>query len=164
MLKIFETKAPRNRTLFLTPEDYQRYTNLEVFPEGESIIPIAYASNKISHASCLSGMARLPEESVDLIFADPPYYGRDKDFGNGTVNLSLDDYIDWSEHWIKPAVRLLKKTGSRYVCCDQRFSEKLQINVTQILIFTFTKSGTPEKNYPGQYWTQAPKPVTLNLS
>ena len=126
MVKTIETKAPRNRTIFLTAEDHQRYAILDALPEGESIVSVEHAVNKIFHANCLSGMARLPNASVDLIFADPPYYGQDKDFGNGTINLSFDDYMHWSEQWISLAARLLKETGSMYVCCDWRFSGKVQ--------------------------------------
>ena len=126
MTKMVETKAPRNRTIFLTAEDYQRYSNLPTIPENTATVPIEEATNNIFHMNCLTGMTRLPEASADLIFADPPYFGRDKDFGTGTLKLSLEDYAIWSESWISIAARLLKKTGSMYVCCDWRFSGKIQ--------------------------------------
>ena len=126
MAKTLETKAPKNRTIFLTSEDRKRYDKLPTIPENIATMPIEEATNKIFHMDCLSGMTRLPENSIDLIFADPPYFGRDKDFGDGTVKLSLDDYLTWSESWIGIVARLLKKSGSMYVCCDWRFSGKIQ--------------------------------------
>ena len=134
MTKTIETKAPRNRTIFLTGEDYQQYSNFPAIPENITTMPIEEVTNKIFHMNCLTGMTRLPEAFADLIFADPPYFGRDKDFGNGTVKLSLDDYVSWSESWISIAARLLKKTGSMYVCCDWRFSGKLQEILEKYLI------------------------------
>lgn len=126
MTKTFKTKAPRNRGVFLTPEDYEKYETLDKLPADGNIIKIEQAVNRIFHGDVLVGMARLPEASFSLIFADPPYYGREKDFGGGSIKLSLDDYLKWSEEWIKLSVRLLKKNGSMYVCCDWRAGGKIQ--------------------------------------
>jgi len=134
MTKTIETKAPRNRTIFLTQEDYERYSNLSTIPENTDTMPIEEAAGKVFHIDCLRGMTRLPKATVDLIFADPPYFGRDKDFGNGTVKLALDDYLNWSESWISVAARLLKEAGSMYVCCDWRFSGKIQEILAKHLI------------------------------
>ena len=126
MAKTFETKAPRNRGVFLTPKDYEKYRTPDKLPANGNIIAIEGAINRIFHGDAITGMMRLPEASFDLIFADPPYYGRDKDFGKGGIKLSLDNYIEWSKEWIKLAVRLLKPNGTMYVCCDWRAGGKIQ--------------------------------------
>lgn len=55
----------------------------------------------------------LPSESVDLIFADPPY----------NINKAVwdsfesqEEYIKWSMLWIEQASRVLKLTGTLYIC------------------------------------------------
>ena len=55
----------------------------------------------------------LPPESVDLIFADPPYNIKKADWDNFE---SQEEYIKWSMQWIEPASRLLKPQGSLYIC------------------------------------------------
>lgn len=62
---------------------------------------------------CVEYMRTLNDESVDMIFADPPYnIGKDK----WDSWKSMNDYILWSEQWIKEAARILKKNGTMYIC------------------------------------------------
>jgi site-specific DNA-methyltransferase (adenine-specific) len=61
----------------------------------------------------------LPDASVDLVFADPPYnLGRERWDTIGSTN----DYLDWSRSWITQAARILRPSGSLYIC---GFSELL---------------------------------------
>jgi len=55
----------------------------------------------------------LDDKSVDLIFADPPYNIKKADWDNFD---SQEEYIKWSMKWIEEAVRILKDTGSLYIC------------------------------------------------
>ena len=55
----------------------------------------------------------LRSESVDLIFADPPYNIRKADWDKFD---SQEQYIAWSMGWIAEAARILKPTGSLYIC------------------------------------------------
>lgn len=55
----------------------------------------------------------LPDESVDLVFADPPYNIKKADWDSWE---SHDAYVEWSTAWIKEAARVLKKDGTLYVC------------------------------------------------
>ncbi len=61
----------------------------------------------------------LPSESVDLVFADPPYNIKKAEWDTFE---SQEAYIKWSEGWIQEAARVLKPTGTLYVC---GFSEVL---------------------------------------
>ena len=58
-------------------------------------------------------MKTLENESVDLIFADPPYNINIAEWDSFS---SQKEYIEWSMKWIKEAHRVLKKTGSLYIC------------------------------------------------
>ena len=55
----------------------------------------------------------LEDESVDLIFADPPYNINKADWDKFE---SQEKYIDWSMQWIREASRVLKSNGTMYVC------------------------------------------------
>ncbi len=55
----------------------------------------------------------LEDESVDLIFADPPYNIKKAEWDDFE---SQEEYIRWSLRWIEQAARVLKPTGTLYVC------------------------------------------------
>lgn len=55
----------------------------------------------------------LEPDSVDLIFADPPYNVSKAEWDNFE---SQEHYIAWSMEWIERAARALKPDGSLYVC------------------------------------------------
>lgn len=58
-------------------------------------------------------LKRMESESVDLIFADPPY-----NIGKAKWDIfeSQSHYIEWSLQWIQEASRVLKPTGTLYIC------------------------------------------------
>ncbi len=58
-------------------------------------------------------LKQLESNSVDLIFADPPYNINKAEWDSFS---SQKEYIEWSLSWINEAHRVLKKTGSLYIC------------------------------------------------
>ncbi|MHB1418263.1 MAG: DNA-methyltransferase [Bacillota bacterium] len=117
-------RAPRNRGLILTGEDLSELGPVPHIPDSGPLT-IEQLLNRVLAGDCRNALTRMPPESIDLIFADPPY-NIDKDFGNGTLHLSFPEYSDWLESWIALLPPLLKKTGAVYVCCDWRFSGTVQ--------------------------------------
>lgn len=67
----------------------------------------------------LQWLKNIRDESVDLIFADPPYNIKKADWDRFD---SQEQYIKWSMLWIAETARILKPTGSLYIC---GFSEVL---------------------------------------
>lgn len=61
----------------------------------------------------LSWLKSLATASVDLIFADPPYNVKKAEWDNFE---SQQEYIAWSLQWISEAARVLKSTGTLYIC------------------------------------------------
>lgn len=55
----------------------------------------------------------IDSNSIDLIFADPPYNIRKAEWDTFS---SQKEYVEWSMEWIKEAHRILSKKGSLYVC------------------------------------------------
>lgn len=60
----------------------------------------------------IAWMKTLPEQSVDLIFADPPYNIKKADWDTFESHQA---YVDWSVQWIEQAARLLKPAGTLYI-------------------------------------------------
>ncbi len=82
--------------------------------------------NKVYLGDCIEIMKNLPEKTVDLIFADPPFnIGIKYDIHND--NMSYDDYYHWSESWIKECFRLLKDNGSIYIAIGDEFAAEINI-------------------------------------
>ena len=71
--------------------------------------------NRIYNEDCINGMtAIIPDESIDLIIADPPYFkvvGEKWDY----MWRTEEDYLNWSKKWITEASRVLRKGGSFYL-------------------------------------------------
>lgn len=55
----------------------------------------------------------LEDNSVDLAFADPPYNIKKADWDDFKTHA---EYVDWSTNWIKEVFRVLKNTGTLYIC------------------------------------------------
>lgn len=55
----------------------------------------------------------LDDDSVDLVVADPPYAIAKDDWD---VFASLGEYVDWCDRWLAEVARVLRPTGSAYVC------------------------------------------------
>lgn len=84
-------------------------------------------TNTIYYEDCIENISkRIPENSVDLIIADPPFgikfdgkgaqYNRKSEFVvSGYSEISREDYQDFSKAWIKAIYPVLKKTGSAYI-------------------------------------------------
>lgn len=64
---------------------------------------------------CLDVMRSIPDGSVDLVFADPPF-NLAKDYPSG-INDSLkdEDYLSWCKAWIEESIRILKFGGSLFL-------------------------------------------------
>lgn len=82
---------------------------------------------KLYQANCLDILAELPENSVDMIFADPPYNlsnggftvhaGRRVSVNKGDWDKSQGLKSDWQFHlsWIKACRRILKPNGTIWI-------------------------------------------------
>jgi len=115
-------RAPRNRTINLTEQEIEIYRRRIVYSE----INLKDFQNKIICGDAFEILKRLPENSFDLMFADPPY-NLTKNFGeNSFRQTSLEDYENWLDSWLKETVRLLKPTASVYVCGDWRSASAIQ--------------------------------------
>ncbi len=113
-------RAPRNRTMVLTDEDRQKYT--QSLRHVDCPVSVADIVDSTICQDVFEVLDFFPQGVFDLIFADPPY-NLTRDF-NGTVfkQTRLGKYQDWLESWIPKMRRLLKPDGSIYVCGDWRSS------------------------------------------
>ena len=82
--------------------------------DGEGYQPQVVApEGTIFQGDSIAWLRSLESSSVDMIFADPPYNLRKASWDNFE---SQEAYIQWSLRWIVEASRVLRPTGSLYVC------------------------------------------------
>ena len=70
--------------------------------------------NKITRGDCLTLLKDIPDNSVDVTFADPPF-NLGKKYNSTKDTLALQEYLDWCEQWISEMIRVTKPTGSIFV-------------------------------------------------
>ncbi len=112
--------STRNKTINTTLEDGREFLSDCKFTKSEKTYEEII--NRYFNADFFTAVKYLPEESVDLVIADPPYNLR-KDYGGEVFSKKKDsDYEEFTRKWLSEVKRLLKKTGSIYVCCDWQSS------------------------------------------
>jgi site-specific DNA-methyltransferase (adenine-specific) len=78
--------------------------------------PLRYYSHpngEIWLGDAIHWLKTLENDSVDLIFADPPYNAKKAEWDTFE---SQEAYVAWSLEWIQEAARTLKPTGTLYIC------------------------------------------------
>ena len=80
--------------------------------------------NRIIVGDAIKAMKKLPEASIDLVVADPPY-ALGKDFGNNSDKMDPEEFLTWTDEWTTAVKRLLKPSGSIYVFCTWQFSPEI---------------------------------------
>ena len=70
--------------------------------------------NQIVQGDCLEIIKDIPDNSIDVTFADPPF-NLNKKYNSTKDNLELQQYLDWCELWINEMVRVTKPTGSIFL-------------------------------------------------
>ena len=118
-------RAPLNRTMTLSDEESARYRaslgSLDRAVGAEEI------RDRLFCQDVFELLKYLPDQSVDLMFADPPY-NLTKSFNTRKFKqTSIDEYSAWLDSWLSLAVRILKPTASVYICGDWRSSAAIQL-------------------------------------
>ncbi len=126
-------KSPRNRTLTLSPSEREVLSaKLWDASRAKEFSRDAILDRTIL-GDTLEVLPRLPSEMADLIIVDPPY-NLFKNFGGLRFSSMPDsDYEAYLDSWMGELVRILKKDGSLYVCCDWKSSLAIQRSISNKL-------------------------------
>lgn len=82
--------------------------------------------NQIVAGDCIEQLKSLPDGSVDLVFADPPFnIGYKYDIYDD--KKSADEYLAWSNDWIEQVHRVLKPTGAFWLAIGDDFAAELKV-------------------------------------
>jgi modification methylase len=128
--------------------------------------------DQILQEDCVAAMARLPEGSVDMVFADPPYnlqLGGDLFRPEGGLVDAVDDdwdkfatfaaYDEFTRAWLGEARRILKPNGTLWVIGSYhnifRVGAALQDAGYWILNDIIWRKSNPMPNFRGTRFTNA---------
>ncbi|BDC35766.1 MAG: hypothetical protein EF806_04580 [Candidatus Methanoliparum thermophilum] len=134
---------------------------------------MVFKTNTIYCGDCKKVLAQFPDESVDLIYVDPPFFSNKQYevlWGDGYEKRAFEDrwkggienYIAWMEDKIKECHRVLKDIGSMYLHCDYHANAHLRIlmdgvfgenNFRNEIIWCYGGGGIPKKDFPRKHDT-----------
>jgi site-specific DNA-methyltransferase (adenine-specific) len=87
-------------------------------------LPVVPAGIDLLNRDFLTDAVNLPDGSIDLILADPPY-GLGKDYGNDSDMRSGEDFLAWTRSWLELAIPKLKPSGSLYIFCTWQYAPEI---------------------------------------
>jgi len=118
----------------------------------------ADGASTIFNEDCIEVLRSIKDESIDLIFADPPY-NIGKDFGNNSDKWdSTTRYLEWCQQWINECIRILKPSGTFYFMNATQHMPYLDVYVASKLkiinriVWFYDSSGVQAKNKFGSLY------------
>lgn len=114
--------------------------------------------HKIIHGDALDVLTQIMDNSVDLIFADPPY-NIGKNFNGHKDKWATDEeYLLWCYKWLDLCIEKLKPNGSFYVMTATQFMPYFDIylskklDILSRLVWYYDSSGVQAKKYYGSMY------------
>jgi adenine-specific DNA-methyltransferase len=100
----------------------------------------------------------IEDDSIDLVFIDPPY-NIGKNFNGRKDKWKSDkNYLGWCYEWINLILSKLKKTGSLYIMTSTQFIPyfdiylRERIEILSRIVWTYDSSGVQAKKYYGSMY------------
>lgn len=123
--------------------DFEKYTNI---------------NGSIFHGDALEVLKQIPNESVDLVFVDPPY-NIGKNFAGRKDKWKTDeDYLNWCYEWIDLCIDKLKPNGSIYLMTSTQFMPyfdlyvRNKVTILSRIVWAYDSSGVQAKKYFGSMY------------
>ena len=127
-------------------------------PKDTSLHQYGDESNSIIHGDSLEALRNFSSNSIDLIFADPPY-NIGKTFGDFVDTWPSEDaYAEWSYQWLNECIRILKPSGSIYVMTSTQAMPyfdiflRTKVEILSRIIWSYDSSGVQAKKYYGSMY------------
>ncbi|MFH1962777.1 MAG: DNA methyltransferase [bacterium] len=125
-------RAPRNRTITITKNEAVLLS--KYLSHATNVLSINEVIDKTFNDNLFEIIKYFPSNFVDLMVIDPPY-NLDKEFNGFKFNKIDDDsYFKYLDSWFPELMRLLKPTGSVYICGDWRSTSALYRIVSKYLV------------------------------
>jgi len=129
--------------------------------------------NQLLVGDCLTLLPKVPDGSVDLVFADPPFnIGYEYDVYHD--RRAAADYLTWAEKWLAEANRVLSPTGAFFLAIGDEFVaehkvrlDALGLNFRNWIVWHYTFGVNCTKKFNRShahilYYTKHPSRFTFN--
>jgi site-specific DNA-methyltransferase (adenine-specific) len=90
--------------------DFRKVVARNQIPRMQNVSSINVGNSGCSRlllGDCLEELKKIPSNSIDFIFSDPPYNLK-KNYEGHNDGLESDNYFGWCDLWLKELVRVLK--------------------------------------------------------
>jgi site-specific DNA-methyltransferase (adenine-specific) len=135
-----------------------------------------YQEHRIIQGDSLEVLSNeIRDNSIDLIFVDPPY-NIGKNFNGHKDKWATDeDYLNWCYKWIDLCIKKLKPDGSMYIMTSTQFMPffdifiRKKMTILSRLIWYYDSSGVQAKKYYGSMYepilfcVKDPENYTFNI-
>lgn len=114
--------------------------------------------HKIIHGDALEALLKVADNSVDLIFADPPYNIGKNFNGQKDKWATEEEYLHWCYKWLDLCIQKLKPNGSFYVMTATQFMPffdiyiRKKLDILSRLVWYYDSSGVQAKKYFGSMY------------
>lgn len=114
--------------------------------------------HKIIHGDALHALSQVADNSVDLIFADPPYNIGKNFNGHKDKWATEEEYLNWCYKWLDLCVQKLSPTGSFYVMTATQFMPffdiylRKKLDILSRIVWSYDSSGVQAKKYYGSMY------------
>ena len=92
---------------------------------------VAQLVGKIHQGDCIKGLKKVPDDTVDLAFADPPFNIGFK-YDEYDDRLDDDQYLAWSRDWMTQVHRVLKSSGTFWLAIGDEYAAELKLESQKI--------------------------------
>lgn len=132
---------------------------------------MSFKTNSIYCGDCKDALRDFPDECVDLIYLDPPFFSN-KNYEiiwkDGYEVRAFEDrwkggiehYIGWMEERLEHCHRVLNPTGSIYLHCDYHASHYLKVMMDRVfgygnfrneIVWHYTGNSIPKSSFPRKH-------------
>ena len=118
----------------------------------------ARSGHEVIHGDALDVLPTLPDLSIDLIFADPPYNIGKKYVGFTDKWPSDEAYLEWCEQWLGLCIQKLKPHGTMYVMASTQSMPMLDLylrkrmHILSRIVWRYDSSGVQARKYYGSLY------------
>ena len=172
-IQVTRTETSRTRRLHQTTSDLAVRSKPKPRVEAAAILPrYIIPRNEILLGDCIASLRDLPPESVDLVFADPPYNLQlesvlsrpDQSLVDGVDDdwdkfASFAEYDRFTRDWLAAVRRVMKKNATLFVIGSYhniyRVGATLQDEGFWILNDIVWRKANPMPNFRGRRFTNA---------
>ncbi len=134
---------------------------------------VSFQPNAIYCGDCKEVLRHFPENSVDLIYLDPPFFSNKQYeviWNDGYELRAFEDrwkggvsnYVGWMVERLRECHRVLKNDGLLYLHCDWHAGHYLKVECDKIfgyenfrneIVWCYSGGGTPRNDFPSKHDT-----------